>query len=44
MVFGVSMKGLIEENVAQISHCARDTNFKHFALLLIYICCCLDHG
>lgn len=30
---GVSVKGLVVENVAQVSHCARDNNFKHFALL-----------
>lgn len=30
---GVSVKGLVVENVAQVSHCARDSNFKHFALL-----------
>lgn len=33
MVFGVSIKGLIVENVGQISYCARDTDFKLFALL-----------
>lgn len=30
---GVSVRGLVVENVAQVSHCARDSNFKHFALL-----------
>lgn len=30
MGFGVSIKGLIVENVTQTVHCARGNNFTHF--------------